>query len=101
MPKKDPYWKNWPEFTTRINDQKGLIIGTYNGLYMYVYLTVCICKYMFALRFVCVHSSVCLCVLDNDIHELCMQCDAFHSISDLISPPNNITKAGLWAFGCK
>lgn len=69
-----------------MNDQKGLIIGTHNGLCMYTILTVSICEYVFSLCFVCVCSSVCLCALDNDIHELCMQCDAFHSISALIFP---------------
>lgn len=56
------------------------------------FLPVCICKYVFSLCFLCEHSSVRLCVLDNDIHELFMSCDAFHSISALIFPQTTLQR---------
>lgn len=60
---------------------------------MRTFLPVCIRKYVFTVLFfffLCVRSSVCLHALDNDIYELCMWCDAFHSISALIFPQTTL-----------
>ena len=48
--------------------------------------------YVFAVCFLCVRSSVRLHALDNDIYELCMRCDAFHSISALIFPQTTLQR---------
>lgn len=54
------------------------------------------CLFVFAnmcsLCFLCERSSGRLHALDNDIHELCMWCDAFHSISALISPQTTLQR---------
>ena len=56
-----------------------------------LYLRVCVpfCAFFF---FSCVRSSVRLHALDNDIYELCMWCDAFHSISALIFPQTTLQR---------
>lgn len=56
------------------------------------FLPVWICEYVFTMCFLCVHSSVSLHALDNDNHELCMWCDAFHSISALIFPQTTLQR---------
>lgn len=47
---------------------------------------------MCSLCFLCVRWSVRLHALDNDIYELCMWCDAFHSISALIFPQTTLQR---------
>ncbi len=71
---------------------KGLIISAHNDLCCVRILPVCIYEYVFTLCFLCVRSSVCLHALDNDIYELCMWCDAFHSISALIFPQTTLQR---------
>lgn len=92
----------WALVLSRINDRKDLIISTFSDLCACSPLPVlCICHNVSTRCFLCVFVSVRLHALDNDIYELCMCCGAFHSISALIPPPNNITEAGLRVFGCK
>lgn len=73
--------------------EKGLIMSTHLCAYVFacLYLPVCVrLGFVFFLFFSCVHLSVRLHELDNDIHELCMQRDAFHSISALIFPQTTL-----------
>ena len=50
------------------------------------------CSILCLFFFLCVRSSVRLHALDNDIYELCMWCDAFHSISALIFPQTTLQR---------
>lgn len=70
------------------------LISTHNDPHAYIsaclYSQVCVHSAFLFFFFLCVRSSVCLHALDNDIYELCMWCDAFHSISALIFPQTTL-----------